>query len=137
MKTLLVILYVVAAIAPAFGIVLVVANAKKIIRKNDRELKDLLALNSKQIKQMEAAGWGSPEAEELGKIHQAQLIQAGARTFQEVGGLPSVAEMSFVPNFVENMILKRFANRFPTEIILIVVGLLCGAAASIGSLFFA
>lgn len=127
MKTLFAILYAVAAIAPALGLVLAITNTKQVIRKNESELGTLLALNSEHIKQMQVAGWNSPEADELQKSHQAQLIQAGARTFREEGGVPSIEELSFAPNVVENMILKRFTNRIPPEIILIVLVLLCCA----------
>nr|WP_176704697.1 hypothetical protein [Arthrobacter sp.] len=135
MKILFVIFYVVAAAAPALGLVLAIINTKRIIRKNDAVLKILMALNSEQIQKLNAVGWQSPEADALHVAHQAALIEAGAKTFGEKGGVPSIEEMSFAPNFVENMILKRLTDRVPIEIILIIAGLLCGAVASIWSLF--
>lgn len=135
MKTLFVILYVVAAVAPALGLVLAITNTKRIIRKNDADLENLLVLNREHTDQVSAVGWNSPEADELQVVHQAALIKAGAKTFGEKGGVPSIEELSFAPNFIENMILKRLTDRVPIEIILIILGLLCGAGASIGSLF--
>lgn len=134
MKALLVILYIIAAVAPALGLILAITNTKKAIKANETALENLLALSGKHSAANEALGWHTEESAALRGSQHAELIAAGAKTFRENGGMPSIVELNFAPNFIENMILKRLIERVPIEIILIILGLVCGATASILSL---
>lgn len=135
MRTLLVLLYIVAAVAPALGLLLVIVNTKKIIEGNDSTNRELLRIQDEVTTARKKLTYGSPEYEQSYPDGHRAYIEAGAKNFDETGGIPSMDQLSFAPNFIENMILKRLISRFPTEIILIVFGLICGAVASIWSLF--
>lgn len=132
MFVIIVVLYVLAAFAPIAGLLLAWLAARNVWKQSREQVEMLERIETKyEALRHElplSQQWAGPAAEELSGRREEEDNQVGRIRF-------TYGQMDRAPHHVTEMILRRLASRFPIEIVLIVAGLLAGAAASILSLW--